>query len=57
MPIKITYQNVRSPGEVGVRIVPDDREAEDEKKHLEARGFVVIEIMKMPSLWPGVPRA
>jgi hypothetical protein len=57
MSVKITYQNVRTPGEVGVRIVPDDREAEDEKKHLEARGFVVIEIMKMPSLWPGVPRA
>jgi hypothetical protein len=57
MPLKITYRNPRRPGETGVKIVPDERQAEDEKKLLEARGFVIIEITILPPDWTDTPRS
>jgi len=57
MPLKIVYQNPRRPGEAGVRIVQDEQQAEAQKKLLEARGFVVIEITILPPEWTlGRPR-
>jgi hypothetical protein len=55
--LKITYRNPRRPGETGVKIVPDERQAEDEKKLLEARGFVIIEITILPPDWTDTPRS
>ena len=51
MPVTITYQNPRRPGEAGVKIVQDEQQAQAEKKRLEAEGFVVIEMTKLRPGW------
>jgi hypothetical protein len=51
MPVKITYHNPQRPGETGVKIVQDERQADAEKHRLEAEGFVVIEITKLRPGW------
>ena len=51
MPVKITYHNPRRPGETGIKIVQDERQAAAEKKRLEAEGFVVIEITILRPGW------
>jgi hypothetical protein len=40
----IIYRNPKRPDEAGIKIVPDERFAEAEKKALEDLGFIVISV-------------
>jgi hypothetical protein len=46
---KLLYRNPRQPGEAGMKVVPDQSHSAAEKKILEERGFIVIEIACDPS--------
>jgi hypothetical protein len=42
--LQIIYRNPKRPDEAGIKIVPNERCAEAEKKALEDLGFIVISV-------------